>query len=551
MKRFISLGVTALALVSTVLLSGCGETKPTVRGWKPSATEKPAEIKATVTWWNNYQVPEDPANEAEDRTKNMYTEYFYAKDAITEFNKLYPNIKIVTSYKGNYAAIQKAVSQGTNTGDFPSMSSCYADFVAGYIKDGIALNVDECINDPYIGFGKTVDTTGAIVDDPTTTLADFNENYLNGERAQYADKLLYSMPYSKSGEILTVSKSLFDKVGSGECGFSAGNYVAPVAKASKEAYKFPETWTELIDVARKIKADFPEIFENNIDQDGMFKAVPFCYDSGENMYITLCEMLGIPYTNPNGTVAEQILFRNDKAKELMVLLKKLNNEGLIATQNQLYFTDKSRGYHQYSSSMITEGKCFMCITSTTGATYFAQDGLLCEIGETPSIDRSVFGESATKTKSKVMSQGPAINFFKKNDENEQKATWLFYKFLTSTQYSAKLSVAKSYFPLRESSYNTDDIKRLTNAYGTADINSAYKDKQNAYTGTVLKLNGTYTDGGRYFTSPAFALSSTTRTAVGNIVNSLFNDKTAKTDEEIKALVDSAFEEAYKAVVTNA
>lgn len=81
--------------------------------------------------------------------------------------------------------------------------------------------------------------------------------------------------------------------------------------------------------------------------------------------------------------------------------------------------------------------------------------------------------------------------------------------------------------------------------------NSYQERIKTYTGQAFNLNTTYTQEDRYFLSPVFDLSADCRTAVGNIIDTIFNNKNIKTDEEIKNAVDAAFSNAYNAVITQA
>lgn len=73
-----------------------------------------------------------------------------------------------------------------------------------------------------------------------------------------------------------------------------------------------------------MKIDYPDLFstEKQYNSDGLFYAVPFCYESSQNMFISFAEMMDIPYSsNSSNKVKDQILFNNDKAKEMVVQLK--------------------------------------------------------------------------------------------------------------------------------------------------------------------------------------------------------------------------------------
>lgn len=527
-----------------------------------SKIEDIKNLDTTITWWNNYKEPENK----EDFNKTSYSEYIFEKEVIAEFNKVYPNIKVNTKYIGNYSKIGTQLNSSLSGGNTPNIASVYGDYVAGFMKAGATLVMDDYISNSDYGFGKSVDADGNIIDDASTAQSDINQSYLNGEKNQYSDGKFNSMPFSKSGETLAVNQSVFDKEGAGKAGSDSADkngkasYVAPTSAASKAKYSVPTNYKELIATARKMKEDYPSLFKNQYDSNHYFNAVPFCYDSAENMYISFSEMMGIPYTsNKSSNVAEQVLFNNDQAKALVVQLKKWNNEGLICTQNQLPISEGT--YHQYSSTMLAQGTIFMCITSTAGARYFAntdfksgKGGFTASMNETPAIDVNCFdgAKSAPSTaKSKVIAQGPSLTFFKKSDEKQNVASFLFYKFLTNTENSARLAKQTSYFPIRNSSYETETIKNiLAKSNNVVDENTSYSDKVSTYSAQTFSLGSKYTSENRWYSSPVFDLSASCRTAVGNIINTVFNDHEATTDEEITTLVNKAFATAYTDVISN-
>jgi multiple sugar transport system substrate-binding protein len=552
MKKMFKRSVPALALSAVAFMAlSCGGS--TVDGYVPYGSDDVSKIEADIVWWNNYQVPtlSDELTEEQARAKSTYREYYYAKDLIDAFEAIYPNITVTQEYKGSYSEIQTAVNTALTSGDTPDIATCYGDHVAGYKKAGASYALDGYMDDENIGYGKGVDNDGKAIDDASTAKSDVNQNYLDAEKSMYAENAFYSLPYSKSSETLAVNQDVFDLVGAGTAGTTTDTYTAPVAVSSKTKYTIPTTWGELISTARKMKEDFPNTFTTQKDDDGYFIAVPFCWDSGENMFISLMQNLGIPYTsNTSSNVADQILFKNDDAKKVVTQLKKWNNEGLIATQNQLYLSDPTKGYHQYSSTMVTNGTVFMAVSSTAGARYFATDGgFKASFNKTVQADKDSFGLGTGSNDLKVISQGPSLTFFKKSDTDRQYASWLFYKYLTNTDNSAKLAVNTAYFPLRTSSYQTESVQNLLSAADTGvDSSASYSAKSSAYTGAVLELNEQYTASDSYFLSPVFDLSSAARTAVGNLLNTVLSDTTATSDEDIATLVNSAFDTAYSAVL---
>lgn len=518
--------VLSILSLSAILLTGCNATNP------DDAISFDANNPVTVTWWNNYQVPDttkDDYTEESSRKDTSYREYWYSVDVIKAFEDANPGIKIATEYKGSYSQIATATLSAIEAGTAPTMISSYQDNVYKYNA------MDGTYNMKNLGEELERDS-------------DFNQSYLSAEKSAYNGEYL-SLPFSKSGEMFVVNQTVFDKEGAGEAGTTVEkSYTAPVSTASKQKYSIPENMYELADLALQMKKDYPDIFggegEVKKDSDGYFKAVPFVWDSTENMFISLMMNSGIGYTDGKQANAKALTWNCQAAKDLVIQLKKWNNAGLIATQNQLYLTNVAKGYHQYSSSMMTYGNVFMCISSTAGSRYFGtENGFVASVNHTPNW------KSGSKAKdAKVVSQGPSLTFITNKDRNVNVAASRFYKFLTNTENSAKLAYNNNYFPLRTSSYEDASIKKLSTAASkTIAVETEKADKNDYYAGSALKLNETYTANSNYFISDVFEYSANSRTAVGNLLNTVFNTAAA-TDDAISELVNNAFSTAVTAAL---
>lgn len=522
-----------LALVlSIVALAGCGRTSDTGTTAKTSEEDSGT---VTVTWWNNYQDPtQDNVAEETARKSSTYREYYYAKDLIEQFEAANKGVKIQMVYHGSYSDIYTDVKAAIEGSNLPTIASTYQDNVAFYVNEGVSYDMTN--------YGTQLESD-----------KDFNQNYLSIEKQIFNGKY-YSLPYSKSSETFVVNQTVFDQEGAGLSGTTTTKettktdgtketvnvYTAPEAAATKTKYTVPQNFYEMIEIARKMKADYPEVFNNQRDAKGYFTAVPFCWDSAENMFISLLKNADIDYTDGSATgIANQNKWNCAEAKKLMIQLKKWNNEGLICTQNQLPIANETKGYHEYSSNMVVAGKIFMCVSSTAGARYFATNG-----GFEASLNHALnWAENSKASDAKVISQGPSLTFFKDRNAKVNEAAFKFYQFLTNTDNSANLAVNTSYFPLRETSYNSEKVKAITTAAGTATAESTYADKSSSYTGEALNLNKTYSSEDAYFMSDAFVGSAEIRSAVGGIVADVFNGK-AESDTEIETLVNTAFNNAY-------
>lgn len=509
-------------------------------------------LDTTITWWNDY---------AQEGTEAETQRYDYVQGVIEEFNKIYPNIKIVQENHESYGKIASDINTGLSAGNIPNMASVYPDptIVWDETPDAI-LHTEEYFNDSLIGFGRMNDAQGNVTSDESTAYSDIQSS-IESEKSGYGEGPLLTLPYSRSSEALFINQTVFDKEGAGLCGNDSADevmgdlekYKAPVAAASKKKYAVPTDWEDMIALARQMKTDFPTLFDGSKDEYGYFKAMPICYDSGDNLFITFCKMMGIDYTD-----SKSVLFNNDDAKAMMVQLKKWNNEGLIGTADQLPIKNPQEGWHEYSTSVVNYGQVFMLISSTTSGMYMGVDGYRVGVYQTPTVGADdmpdvTFSDKVSKTgEHYAISQGPSLVLFRNADENVQKATFMFYKFLTNTENGAGLSATTGYFPVRQSSNDTPTLKTIIDAADSTINDKSNNDadltaKMNKYKGLSYRINEQYNEQDDYFIAPINEHSASCRTAVGELVNTIFNTP-ATTDDEIEALVENSFKTAYSAAI---
>lgn len=507
--------------------------------------------KIEIVWWNDYAQP------TEKNPTGDFSRYEYVEGVIEDYEALHPNVKIVQQAYDDYDKIAEQVRNGLSSHVLPNIASVYPDDAVTF-GDAV-LHASKYFDDAEVGFGKTVDASGKIIDDEKSLKSDID---FNSEKTSYGDeKDFLTLPYSRSTEGLFINDSVFEKVGEGAAGHTASEdpalnggeqYIAPVAASSKAAYEVPTDWTEMIDLARQMMVDFPDTFseENRYDEDGNFKAVPICYDSADNLFISLCKMMNIDYTSLTAPT-----FNNDDVKNMLIQLKKWNNEGLICTKNQLTWSKTSPEYHAYSTSMVNYGSVFMLISSSTSGMYLFADGYKASVHPTPTAGKKDFPifNSIDAGTHQAIAQGPSLVLFRNAKTEVEKYTFDFYKFLTNTDNSAGLAATTGYFPIRQSSNSTPAVQNLIKAADnevsetstTAETQQAKKD---TYLGQSYKLNQEYLTEGCYFSAPVFdnktGSSAGCRDAVGALVNTILNDHSAKTDEQIKTLVDQAVASAF-------
>ena len=169
---------------------------------------------------------------------------------IVEFNKLYPNIHINSSQVGNYDDVRDQISTEITVGNQPNIAYCYPDHVALYNLAGAVTVLDNLINSEIEV--TRADGTTEILGLTAEQQADFIQGYYN-EGKSFGDGLMYTLPLSKSTEVLYYNKTFFE----------ANNLTVPT------------TWDELEAVCAEIKKIDP-------------KSIPLGYDSEANWFITMC-----------------------------------------------------------------------------------------------------------------------------------------------------------------------------------------------------------------------------------------------------------------------
>lgn len=400
--------------------------------------------------------------------------------AIVEFNKLYPNIKIEHQQVGSYDDVRNKISKEITAGNQPNIAYCYPDHVAMYNISKAVVQLDNLIGSKMEV--TRADGTKEVLGLTDAQINDFIPAYYN-EGKSFGDGLMYTLPLSKSTEVLYYNKTFF----------------------TEHNLKVPTTWDEMEEICKKML---------EIDPD----CIPFGYDSESNWFITMCEQLGTDYTSANG---EHYLFNNDDNKAFVKRFRDWYQKG--------YFTTETL-YGGYTSSLFTgedDFQSYMCIGSSAGASYQCPkvnaDGTYpFEVGVAPI-------PQANPNSPKVISQGPNLCIFQKENPQEVIASWLFVKYLTTdVVFQGDFSEASGYIPVIKSVQEDEYYK--TQVLDKAD--------GNAYlTASCVKLG--LQQAQSYYTSPAFKGSSTARQEVGTLMSDAFAKETTDVDKMINELFENA------------
>ena len=466
MKKKSLLFILSLASVLSVTgLSSCGGN-----GGSTGGTLEPVIFEIPEGGYDGSEVEIVFYSTMGDNLQQVFNTY------LADFNAIYPNIKVKHEQPGSYDDVRDQIKTEVSNGIHPNLAFCYPDHVALYNKAKAVVTLDSFINHETLGLTEA-------------EKADFIEGYWN-EGKQFGNDYMYTLPFSKSTEVLYYNKTFF----------------------AEHNLSVPTTWDELEQVCAQIKALEPT-------------SIPLGYDSESNWFITMCEQQGTPYTSASGSVEEHFLFNTPENQAFVNKFKGWFDAGYLTTQNI---------YGAYTSGLFVETgegkqKSYMSIGSSAGAKHQAPKA--DDAGNYPFEVGIASIPQVNPEKGKVISQGPSICVF--NDENPQEviASWLLLKFLTtSVEFQAQFSMESGYVPVLKSVGENAVYKEFL-----ADANG-YATGVAALSAQVCMEQEEW-----YYTSPAFIGSSEARDQVGAIMTSVFSD--AKTVEE-------AFEYAVKMCIAN-
>ena len=406
---------------------------------------------------------------------------------VKEFEALYPHIKIDHSQEGGYDDVRDKIKTELTVGNQPNMAYCYPDHVAMYNLSGMVEVLDN-----YINSTKEItraDGTTEILGLTAEQIADFIPGYYN-EGKQFGDGLMYTLPMSKSTEVLYYNKTFFEE----------------------NNLSVPTTWDEMEALCEQILAIDPN-------------CIPLGYDSESNWFITMCEQLGSPYTSAQA--GNHFLFDNDTNKAFVKRFAEWHNKGYVTTQEI---------YGAYTSGLFVEQgvkedgtpkqRSYMSIGSSAGATHQRPEKVN---GEYPFEVGIASIPQANADNKKVISQGPSICMFYDADPAVMEATWLFMKFLTTNvSFQAEFAEASGYVPVLKSVANDP-------------LYSAFLAKANggqyiaALSAKVCLEQADY-----YYTSPAFNGSSDARDAVGGLLQAAMVARKTTPEDQWNAYIDQLF-----------
>lgn len=302
---------------------------------------------------------------------------------ISDFEEMYPNIMVRSTVQGSYSDLNNKVKLSIASGNTPNVVIGYPEHMIQYKQFGALQGMNIYAQNETVG----------------VNLDNYIDAYLE-ENLQLGTEL-YSLPYSKSSEVLLYNKDIF----------------------AANGYTFTEnqilTWEEIYTMALQVL--------NNSSCTHMIN-----YDSPANLFFNTARQFDNMYTVDNNIAT----FDNTKTTEMLADLSYYIEDNVLAIPYEWGGV--------YGSYNFMDADVCMTVTSTAGVNYNISNDFEVGVLPVPQFDGKTYS---------AVQQGPNIGIIQGSLEQEL-ASWLLIKYLTNDENTALWALETGYLPVTKNSYNT-------------------------------------------------------------------------------------------------
>ena len=465
MRRFIALIVLTFMIFS---LASChGKLELAVENGDGTVTDVPkvsydvpdsfdTEKKIEISFWAK--------NDSNETQQMIY------KKAAEDFQKLYPNVTVKVRLLHDYNLIYRDVITNIATDTTPNVCITYPDHIATYMEgEGTVVPLDDFIAHDKYGLG------GSELKYDSPKLEEVIPQFLNECKIE---SNYYALPFMRSTEACYVNKTFVEKLG----------------------FTLPETLTwdfvwEVSEAATKKNED------GTFALNGQKVLLPFMYKSTDNMMIQMLKQRGAGYSSEYGEV---FLF-NDTTEEIIYTVGEHAKSGAFDTFER----------SSYPANFLNAGRCIFAVDSTGGATWMGAEAPNIDIPEENRIDFETVVMTIPQFDTenpKMISQGPSVCIFNKDDPQVVLASWLFTQFLLTNEVQIAYSQTEGYAPVTSKALDSADYKDYMSREGE-DNELYYSVKLQA---TKLLLDNV----DNTFVTPVFNGSVSVRNAAGYLIDTV-------------------------------
>ena len=471
----------AALLILALLLPGCHGKVEKVAFQVPDSFDTSRQYE--ITFW------------AKNDT-NVTQTMIYEK-AIEDFQAIYPNITVNLRLYTDYGRIYNDVITNIATDTTPNVCITYPDHIATYLTGGNSVvALDDLFTDGKYGLGGSE----ILFDAPKVN--EIVEKYL-GECSFNGH--YYAIPYMRSTEACYVNKTYVEKLG----------------------YTLPEqlTWDFVWEVS---EAAMAKDAEGNFLVNGQKTLIPFIYKSTDNMMIQMLRQQGAGYSTSVG----EIQIFNDTTKGLLYQIADHVKSGAFST-----FKISS-----YPANFLNQGQCIFAVDSTAGATWMGSNAPLLDVAE----ENLVQFETAVMEipqydpeNPQMISQGPSMCVFNKEDPQEVLASWIFAQYMLTNTVQIAYAQTEGYCPVTTKAQESPEYQDYLSRAG--EDNNLYYDVKLAATELLLRnVENT-------FVTPVFNGSASLRDAAGQMIENVAKSSRRKqtVDEEYMAKLYTEVASLYR------
>lgn len=451
-------------LLSALTLTGCHGSKGMEDFTVPEEFDTSRNYE--ITFW------------AKNDTNKTQTDIY--KQAIADFQNLYPNITVNLRLYTDYGRIYNDVITNISTNTTPNVCITYPDHIATYLTgNNIVVPLDDLLEDGKYGPG------GSEVRFDAPSKEEIIPKFL--EECAFSEHY-YAIPYMRSTEACYVNKTYVEALG----------------------YSLPETLTwdfvwEVADAATAQDSD------GNYLVNGQKVMIPFIYKSTDNMMIQMLKQQGAGYSTETG----EILIFNDTTEELLYTIAEHVKKGAFST-----FKVSS-----YPANFLNAGQCIFAIDSTAGATWMGTDAPLSDISEEALVEfetEVMLLPQFDPEHPQMISQGPSVCIFNKPDSQEVLASWLFAQYLLTNEVQIAYAETEGYVPVTSMAQNAPEYQDYLSR-GGEDNSTYYEVKIKASRLLLDNVENT-------FVTPVFNGSASLRDAAGQLIENV--TKSIRRKEEV-------------------
>lgn len=341
-------------------------------------------------------------------------------ELVADFNETIGEEKGITveaTYQGGYDDLKSKIIGAIKAGNNPEVVQGTSNNIMEFTQSGFVQPLDEYIAHEEIGMHD---------------YEDIYESY-RLESSNYDEVgTIYSLPFSKSTDLLFYNKTFFEENG----------------------LELPRTWEEVVEVSK-------QIYE-------LTGKPALCIDNTTNYLVTYLFQAKAEYTNRQG----EILFNNETSVEALTMLKENIDKG--------YW--RLAGEDKYSSAPFLSQNVFMYLGSSAGEGYLSEDNFEWDAIEYPQVNPQ---------EPKYIQQGNNVAILNKNKTPEEVyAAYEFVKYLVSEEANTKWATETGYLPIRESVAKSEAYQSLIESSNKTSKLAGIASAQNGFVEALFMLGNT-------------------------------------------------------------